>query len=213
VPIACSPGDSCAKDEHPGRRHYPRRRHEQREKARQGGGRQNHSAVPGDSAHRRERIHILSAGDARNGIHAETRDAPVAELPDQIERQQRLQEADDHCVFTQGRDIHGGGVLHMHENIGRSTESEAVSGDNGADFLIGRVRVTGSLTSTCLNGDGYPAANQGRHDLGCERHPPFARHLFARYPDLHWPISSQSLVSHRAHATVAPPVSIGQQKK
>ena len=65
------PGDAGADDQHLGRRHAPGRSHLTSEKSPVEARCLDHRAVAGDVRHRREGVHLLRPGDARDLVHRE----------------------------------------------------------------------------------------------------------------------------------------------
>ena len=66
-------------------------------------GRDQHRLVAGDRAHRRQRIHRLGPGDARNAVHGQGRDPAVPQHPDHgvVGRGGGMQEGDQHASRPQ----------------------------------------------------------------------------------------------------------------
>jgi hypothetical protein len=75
---ACHTG---ADHQHLGRRHLARGGHLTGEEAAEIVARLDHGAVTGDVGHRRQRVHLLRAADARHHVHGDDRLAPLWRRP------------------------------------------------------------------------------------------------------------------------------------
>ena len=112
--------------------------------------------VAGDRALRGERVHRLRAGDARDRVHRERRDAALGERPGGLAVGQRLEERDERLAVAEARDLVGGRPLHLADDVRLGVDAPRRGHDPRA-----RVRVVGV-------GEARPA-----------RRPPLDEHLDA----------------------------------
>ena len=94
------PGHAGADHQHLGRRHPPGRRHLPGEEAAVEAGRLDHRAIAGDVGHRRQRVHLLRAGDARNLVHGDGRRLARRQPVDDVLVLAGIQEADQRAALA-----------------------------------------------------------------------------------------------------------------
>jgi hypothetical protein len=129
-------------------------RHHEREHFRQTIGSEQDGFVTGDRGHRRQHVHALRAGDARDEFHGEQRDAAFGQLANGFDVAKRITRGAEHLAVAHVLQIRDAGVgiraeaTDLQEDVGRMQDLPAVVDHFGAGVGVGIVRETGG--EACL---------------------------------------------------------------
>ena len=136
--------------------------------------------VAADRRLRRERIHCLSARDARHGLHRERDDPELCESFDPRTVAERIEEADQQLTLAQPGRLGFVRLAHLDDGVGVPRRAERRAG-----FGVGVVGERGGLARTGLD-DHVEARRRKLSDrLGHERDPALARRRLTSCSDPH----------------------------
>ena len=177
-------GDARAEHENARRGDGPGRGHQHREQLRAPVGREEHRLVAGDRGLRRQRVHRLGAGDARDRLHRERDDASLAQARDAVGVGQRLEEADQHDAGRKRGDLVHGRLADPDDGVGVGEQARAV-GELRAALGVLLVREPGEHARPALDDDVEPRGASFAAGVGRQGHPVFAGRGLPGHADLH----------------------------
>ena len=143
-------------------------------------GREQHGAIPGDGALRRQRVHRLGAGDAGDGLHGEGRDARGRERPRRVGVGEGVEEADQDRSAREALDFR---LLGRADN-GHDLAAPGVA-DRGSGLLERGVRDVRAIARAGLDHKVEPTGAEAAHHVRHERHARLAGGGLVRHADLH----------------------------
>ena len=177
-------GDPGTHDEHLCRRDGARGGHQHREQLLQAVGRQERRLVAGDGALRRQRVHRLRPGDARNRLHGEADDASLREPLDPVRIGQRLEKADQHRPRHERGCLLGAGRPDAHDAVDPIEERAALD-DRRSGRRVRVVDVAGRGARALLDRDLEPVGHEPPDRVRDQCDPLLARRALPRNRDLH----------------------------
>ncbi len=185
------PGDAGAHHQHARRRDGTGRRHHHRHGAAELGRGIEHGAVSGEVRLRRQHVHRLRAGDARDELHGESGEPGAGIGLDIGALLQRLQHADEHGAALHQRHFVDRALalaqrpLHLEDDVAGAERRGGIAGDLRARRLIGRIRERAARSGAALDHHIEPHADQALGGVRRGGHAPFLRTAFLRDADLH----------------------------
>ena len=117
---------------------------------------QKHRFVAGDRSHRREHIHALGAGNARNQFHGEQSRSSIGQRRQLWTSGQRIRGPDENLPRADPSQIGAASLwvraerAHLEHHIGARKNLIAVGSYLRAAVVIGRIGITGCGTRTRL---------------------------------------------------------------
>ena len=168
-------GDAGADDQHLGRRDIAGGGGQQRHELGQVIGRHQDGLVAGDGRHRRERVHVLRAGGARDRVHAEGGHALVVQRLDQIRVDHRLQEGDQGLAAAKEPDLIRRRLLDFDDQVGLLKDGGVIGHDGRAGSFIGVVEQVSRRARIRLDYDSIALGDQALDGVRHERDPSLAR--------------------------------------
>ena len=185
-------GDPCPHHQHPRRLDRAGRGHHHRHGPAEFAGGIERGLVAGEVGLRRQHVHRLRPGNARDQLHRHRRDAGLCVGLDILGVLQRRQQADErgpplHHIQLVGLTVLAAEqrALDLQHDVGIADRGGGIGGDRRPGSLIGGVEETGALTGAGLDRDVETHADELLDRIRRRRDAPLERASFLDDRDLH----------------------------